>query len=110
VPVRTNFLADLKDLMILAKREFRDKREKILERFTDGGLYPYIKYYLRSVKKRFNEYWKNHFSTIGLVGMNEACKNFLGKTIGDRGGKEFAIKVLDFMREVLIDFSKGNGK
>jgi len=102
------FFSRLKNLMILAKESLEIKR-KILERFTDGGLYPYIKYYLRSVKKRFNEYWKNHFSTIGLVGMNEACKNFLGKTIGDREGKEFAIKVLDFMREVLLDFQRETG-
>jgi len=102
------FFSRLKNLMILAKESLEIKR-KILERFTDGGLYPYIKYYLRNVKKRFNEYWKNHFSTIGLVGMNEACKNFLGKTIGDREGKEFAIHVLDFMREVLIDFQRETG-
>jgi anaerobic ribonucleoside-triphosphate reductase len=102
------FFSRLKDLMILAKESLEIKR-KILERFTDGGLYPYIKYYLRNVKKRFNEYWKNHFSTIGLVGMNEACKNFLGKTIGDREGKEFAINVLDFMRKVLIDFQRETG-
>ncbi|GAF69248.1 unnamed protein product, partial [marine sediment metagenome] len=104
----SEFFSRLKNLMILAKESLEIKR-KILERFTDGGLYPYIKYYLRNVKKRFNEYWKNHFSTIGLVGMNEACKNFLGKTIGDREGKEFTIKVLDFMREVLIDFQRETG-
>jgi len=102
------FFSKLNNLMILAKESLEIKR-KILERFTDGGLYPYIKYYLRSVKKRFNEYWKNHFSTIGLVGMNEGCKNFLGKTIGDKEGKEFAIKVLDFMREVLLGFQSETG-
>jgi len=102
------FFRRLKDLMILAKESLEIKR-KVLERFTDGGLYPYTKYYLRNVKERFNEYWKNHFSTIGLVGMNEACQNFLGKTVGDREGKEFTTRVLDFMREVLIDFQKETG-
>lgn len=102
------FFRRLKDLMILAKESLEIKR-KVLERFTDGGLYPYTKYYLRNVKKRFNEYWKNHFSTIGLVGMNEACQNFLGKTVGDKEGKEFTTRVLDFMREVLIDFQKETG-
>jgi len=102
------FFRRVKNLMVLAKESLEIKR-KILERFTDGGLYPYIKYYLRNVKKRFNEYWKNHFSTIGLVGMNEACENFLGKTVGDKEGKEFTIKVLDFMREVLIGFQKETG-
>ena len=102
------FLRRLKNLMAVAKESLEIKR-KILERFTDGGLYPYTKYYLRNVKERFNEYWKNHFSTIGLVGMNEACQNFLGKTIGDREGQEFATRVLDFMREVLIEFQKETG-
>jgi ribonucleoside-triphosphate reductase len=102
------FFGRLKRLMILGQESLETKR-KILERFTDGGLYPYTKYYLRNVKKRFDEYWKNHFSTIGLVGMNEACQNFLGKTIGDAEGKEFAIRVLDFMRELLIDFQKETG-
>ncbi|UCG64339.1 MAG: ribonucleoside triphosphate reductase [Deltaproteobacteria bacterium] len=102
------FFGRLKRLMILGQESLETKR-KILERFTDGGLYPYTKYYLRNVKKRFDEYWKNHFSTIGLVGMNEACQNFLGKTIGDAEGKEFAMRVLDFMRELLIDFQKETG-
>ncbi len=102
------FFRRLKDLMILAKESLEIKR-KVLERFADGGLYPYTKYYLRNVKERFNEYWKNHFSTIGLVGMNEACQNFLGKTVGDREGKEFTTRVLDFMREMLIDFQKETG-
>jgi ribonucleoside-triphosphate reductase len=102
------FFGRLKRLMILGQESLETKR-KILERFTDGGLYPYTKYYLRNVKERFNEYWKNHFSTIGLVGMNEACQNFLGKTIGDAEGKEFAIRALDFMRELLIDFQKETG-
>jgi anaerobic ribonucleoside-triphosphate reductase len=102
------FLGRLKNLMILAKESLEIKR-KVLERFTDGGLYPYTKYYLRNVKTRFNEYWKNHFSTIGLVGMNEACQSLLGKTIGEKEGKEFAIRVLDFMRELLIDFQKETG-
>lgn len=102
------FLDRLKNLMVLAKESLETKR-KILERFTEGGLYPYTKYYLRDVEKRFGEYWKNHFSTIGLVGMNEACRNFLGTTIGHKEGREFALKVLDFMREVLIEFQKETG-
>jgi ribonucleoside-triphosphate reductase len=102
------FFRRLKNLMVLAKESLEIKR-KVLERFTDGGLYPYTKYYLRNVKKRFNEYWKNHFSTIGLVGMNEACQNFFGKTVGDIEGKEFTTRVLDLMRGVLLDFQKETG-
>jgi anaerobic ribonucleoside-triphosphate reductase len=102
------FCGRLKDLMILAKESLEAKR-KILERFTDGGLYPYTKYYLRNVKERFGEYWKNHFSTIGLVGMNEACRNFLGKTIGDAEGRVFTLRILDFMREQLLGFQGETG-
>ncbi len=102
------FFSRLKRVMILARESLELKR-KVLERFTGGGLYPYTKYYLRDVKRRFDECWKNHFSTIGLVGMNEACLNFLGKTIGDREGMEFALRVLDFMRNLLIEFQKETG-
>jgi len=102
------FFERLERLMILAKESLETKR-KVLEKFTDGNLYPYTKYYLRSVKERFNEYWKNHFSTIGLVGMNEACMNFLGKNIATPEGQEFAKKVLDFMRNRLIVFQKKTG-
>jgi len=92
-------------LMNLAKNALEIKR-KVLEKFTDEGLYPYIKYYLRNVKKGFGEYWKNHFSTIGLLGMNEACLNLLDVNIGEKEGKDFALKVLDFMRKKLIEFQQ----
>ncbi|UCH07083.1 MAG: ribonucleoside triphosphate reductase [Deltaproteobacteria bacterium] len=103
-----DFLSRLKRVMVLAQESLETKR-KILERFTDGGLYPYTKYYLRNVKQRFNEYWKNHFSTIGLVGMNEACQNFLGTSIGDADGSAFALRTLDFMRDLLLDFQAETG-
>jgi len=102
------FFERLKNLMVLAEKSLEIKR-KVLEKFTDGELYPYTKYYLRDIKKRFNEYWKNHFSTIGLLGMNEACENFFGKSLGDEKGSEFTIRVLDFMRDLLIDFQKETG-
>jgi anaerobic ribonucleoside-triphosphate reductase len=56
-------------------------KRKVLEKFTDKNLYPYSKFYLRAIKNRSGVYWKNHFSTIGIVGMNEACLNFLGTDI-----------------------------
>ncbi len=102
------FLERLEKLMVTAKESLEIKR-KVLEKFTDGNLYPYTRYYLRSVKERFNEYWKNHFSTIGLVGMNEACLNLLGRDIASPEGQEFTKKVLDFMRERLIIFQKETG-
>ena len=102
------FMERLDKLMITAKESLEIKR-KVLEKFTDGNLYPYTRYYLRSVKERFHEYWKNHFSTIGLVGMNEACLNLLGKDIATPEGQKFTKKVLDFMRNRLILFQKETG-
>ena len=102
---KREFKEILKNLMTKAKESLEIKR-KILERFTEKGLYPYTKFYLRSVKERFGEYWKNHFSTIGLIGMNEACLNFFGKNIGTEKGREFALEILDFMRNELLKFQK----
>jgi len=102
------FIMRLEKLMILAKESLLMKR-KVLEKLTDGSLYPYTKYYLRGVKERFNEYWKNHFSTVGLVGMNEACLNLLGKDIGDGEGQEFTKRALNFMRAKLLEFQKETG-
>ena len=102
------FLTRLEKLMHIAKDSLETKR-KILEKFTDGNLYPYTKYYLRSIRERFNEFWKNHFSTIGLVGMNEACLNLLNKNIATQEGQAFAKRVLDFMRTTLILFQRETG-
>lgn len=102
------FFASLEHQMILAKESLEIKR-KILESLTDDNLYPYMKFYLRTVRSRFGQYWKNHFSTIGLVGMNECCLNFLGEDISTPKGKKFAEDVLDFMRNVLIKFQKETG-
>ncbi len=104
----SEFLDRLRKIMALSKDSLEIKR-KVLERFTEGELYPYTKYYLRNVKNRFGEYWKNHFSTIGLIGMNEACENLLGKNIGDEQGRRFTLRTLDFMRSILVDFQKETG-
>jgi len=105
---REEFMARLERLMIIAKDSLEIKR-KALDRFTENNLYPYSKFYLRDIKERFGNYWENHFSTIGLVGMNEACLNFLGKTIAEKEGQEFAAAVLDFMREKLLFFQQETG-
>lgn len=101
----SEFFEQLGMLMETAKKSLELKR-KVLETFMDKNLYPYMKFYLRDVKKRFGEYWKNHFSTIGLVGMNEACVNLLGEDIGSSEGLEFANRVMDFMREKLVRFQE----
>ncbi|RMH81332.1 MAG: ribonucleoside triphosphate reductase [Acidobacteria bacterium] len=102
------FFERLSELMELAKESLEIKRS-VLEDFTERGLYPYSKFYLRNIKERFGQFWKNHFSTIGLVGMNEACLNFLGVSIGDPEGRAFAIRVLDFMRDKLLEFQRETG-
>ena len=102
------FFKILRQRMDIAKTSLEEKR-KIIEQLTDKDLYPYTKYYLRDIKKRFGVYWKNHFSTIGLVGMNEACLNLLGVGIADEKGKAFAIKVMDYMRDVIKEYQKETG-
>lgn len=102
------FLSLLADKMDLAKDSLERKR-KILENFTEKDLYPYTKFYLRDIKARLGSYWQNHFSTIGLVGMNEACLNLLGTDIGSEKGKAFALKVMDFMRERIIAYQAETG-
>ncbi len=100
---KKEYKKNLLRLMNLAKESLEIKR-KIIERFTDDGLYPYSKYYLADIKKRFNTYWQNHFNTIGINGMNESLINFLGKDITTKEGKAFAIEILDYMRDALMDY------
>jgi ribonucleoside-triphosphate reductase len=78
----------------------------VLDDLTDGGLYPYAKHYLSGIKQRFGGYWNNHFSTIGIIGMNEALLNFapLKQNIATPSGKAFALEVMDFMREKMMDY------
>ena len=102
------FFKRLAELMDMAKDSLETKR-KVLERLTDANLYPYTKFYLRNIKQRFNQYWKNHFSTIGLIGTNEAALNLLGVDIGTEKGKAFAEKTLDFMRDRLVEYQKETG-
>src|SRR5271157_2767128 len=102
------FFERLETLMETARDSLEIKR-KVLEAFTESGLYPYSKRYLGYVKEGFDRYWKNHFSTIGIVGMNEAIMNLFGVNIGTSDGTEFAIRVLSFMREKLSDYQQQTG-
>jgi len=102
------FFERLEALMEIAKDSLEIKR-KGLESFTEDELYPYSRRYLDSVKETFGKYWKNHFSTIGLIGLNEAILNLLGSNIASPEGLEFAVKVLSFMREKLADFQEETG-
>jgi len=102
------FFERLEALMEVAKDSLEIKR-KALEAFTDQGLYPYSRRYLHHVKEGFGKYWKNHFSTIGIVGMNEAVMNLLGSNIASLDGADFAMRALKFMRDKLSDFQEETG-
>uniref|UniRef100_A0A7C5V2M3 Ribonucleoside triphosphate reductase n=1 Tax=Caldicellulosiruptor owensensis TaxID=55205 RepID=A0A7C5V2M3_9FIRM len=95
-------------LMDIAKTSLEIKRE-MLEDLTKKGLYPYSRFYLRDIYARYGEYWKNHFNTIGIVGMHESLLNFMGVGIDTKEGREFAIKVLDFMRERIRKYQEETG-
>jgi ribonucleoside-triphosphate reductase len=84
-------------------------KRKVLEKFTDRNLYPYTKFYLREVKDSTELYWKNHFSTIGIIGMNEACLNFLSVDIASESGKQFSLKVMDFIRDKIAAIQEETG-
>ncbi len=102
------FFQRLEGAMDVARSSLEIKR-KALEAFTENGLYPYSRRYLRHVNERHDKYWKNHFSTIGLVGINETVLNLLGVNITTPEGKDFAVKTLSFMRERLADFQEETG-
>jgi anaerobic ribonucleoside-triphosphate reductase len=103
-----NFLERLEEMMHLARDVLETKR-KVLERFTEKGLYPYSRYYLRFVKEAYGSFWKNHFSTIGLIGMNEALLNLFGYGIANDEGMKFAVMVLKFMRDKLVEYQEETG-
>ncbi|MGI5940001.1 MAG: ribonucleoside triphosphate reductase [Thermoleophilia bacterium] len=103
-----DFLWRLDRLMDIARSSLDIKR-KVLEQYTEANLYPYSKFYLRDAKERHGCYWHNHFSTIGLVGMNEACLNLLDADIGTPNGLAFAARVLDHMRYRLAGFQRDTG-
>jgi len=105
---KKEFFERLARVMDVAKESLEIKR-KVLENLTEKGLYPYSRYYLQDIKQMRGKYWANHFSTIGLVGMNECLLNFMGENIASKRGRKFALEVLDFMRERLVKYQKETG-
>jgi ribonucleoside-triphosphate reductase len=97
------------DMKIQLAEESLIIKRKVLERFTENNLYPYSKFYLREIKNGNGCYWKNHFSTIGIIGMNEACLNFLGEDITTDRGQAFTLKVMDYLREVISEIQEASG-
>ena len=97
-----DFYKRLDKMMDIAARSLKVKRE-VITKLLDEGLYPYTKRYLGT----FN----NHFSTIGLVGMNEACINakWIGTNLVDKKAQKFTQDVLNHMRERLSDYQEAYG-
>ena len=102
------FFALLDSRLNLAVESLTIKR-KVLEKFTEKNLYPYSRFYLREIKKNTGTFWKNHFSTIGIIGMNEACINFINKSIGSMEGQAFALNVMDYLRDKLAKIQDESG-
>ncbi len=102
------FFDRLEKLTDLAAESLEIKR-KVLENYTDNNLFPYTKYYLATIKERFSTYWENHFSTIGILGLNEACENLLGENLAGEDGQRFSLKVMDFLRDRLISVQDKTG-
>ncbi|MDD2731899.1 MAG: ribonucleoside triphosphate reductase [Candidatus Pacebacteria bacterium] len=105
---KKEFLERLGHLMDLAKESLEIKR-KTIENFIEKGLYPYSRFYLSDVKKSRGRYFANHFSTIGVVGMNEALLNFLEEDIASKRGMIFALEIMNFMREKMVNYQKETG-
>ena len=97
---RTEFFNRLSNLMDLAAQSLVIKR-KVINRLMNTGLFPYTRRYLHHLN--------NHFSTIGICGMNECLLNFMGKDITTKEGKEFAVEILNFMRNKLSEYQEKTG-
>lgn len=105
---RAGFLERLAEVVELAATSLEIKR-KVIERQTENGLYPFSANYLRHIKQRTGEYWFNHFSTIGIVGMNEALLNLIGVGVGDPEGQSFSVEVMHAMRAQLASIQTRTG-
>ncbi len=102
------FFSRISELMRMAYESLEIKRKQ-LERLTEEGLYPYSRYYLQGIRERSGRFWDNHFSTIGLLGMNEAMLNLIGSGIDTTEGKSMAVRTLQFMRSQLEAYQEETG-
>jgi ribonucleoside-triphosphate reductase len=95
-----DYYDQLNHYMDIARDSLEVKR-KVITKLMDQGLFPYTQRYLR--------HWNNHFSTIGLIGMNESALNFMGKDLTDPEAREFAMEVLSHMRGRLVMYQEETG-
>jgi ribonucleoside-triphosphate reductase (formate) len=100
---KEEFLSRVGQMTDLARQSLKLKRE-ILEGFTEQGLYPYSKVFLADIKEKFGEYWKNHFNTVAINGMNEAMVNFMDKNLGETEARDFAMEIMDFILKRLANY------
>ncbi|HAA25947.1 MAG TPA: ribonucleoside triphosphate reductase [Ruminiclostridium sp.] len=105
---KEEFKKRLYNIANIGKTSLEIKR-KVIEKQSEKGLYPYSTHLLRNVKQRTGQYWYNHFSTIGILGMNEALMNFNGTDLTTREGQNFAIEIMHYLREIMIEFQKETG-
>lgn len=96
-----SLLSMIKDFMNMAKDSLEEKRNWLNMHLIGTGMLPAFDTYVGTLN--------NHFSTIGFVGMNEMCENFMGKGIRSEEGKALAERVLDFMRDTLLSYQKSTG-
>ncbi len=106
----SEFFTRLWETINIAKKSLEIKR-KIIEEQTEKGLYPYSANFLKDIKLKSGSYWFNHFNTIGLIGMNEAIQNLFGieANLTSKAGQAFAIKTLNYMRDVIKDIQEETG-
>jgi ribonucleoside-triphosphate reductase len=97
---KDDYFSQLDHFMDLARDSLETKR-RVITKLMDQGLFPYTQRYLR--------HWNNHFSTIGLIGMNESALNFMGKDMTHPEAREFAKEVLVYMRERLVKYQEESG-
>ncbi|MDM0500818.1 ribonucleoside triphosphate reductase [Clostridium perfringens] len=95
------FFNALKEILIIAKDSLEKKRKWLNDNIINKDMLPAFSTYVVTLK--------NHFSTIGIVGLNEMCENFNGNNILTEEGMEFSIKVCNFIREELINFQEETG-
>lgn len=107
---REEFFARLWRIVQIAKNSLEIKR-KVVETQTERGLYPYAAYYLRNIRERTGQFWYNHFNTIGIIGMNEACLNLFrdGTDLTSEKGQKFAVDVMDYLREQMSIIQEETG-
>ena len=106
----SEFRTRLWHIVNLSKNSLEIKR-KIIEDQTHKGLYPYSAFYLKDVYNKTGSYWYNHFNTIGIIGMNEACMNLLGpeNDITTPEGQRFAIETLEYLRDLIKEIQEETG-